>query len=409
MIRGAACCFSFSRTPERIAARSRNEYIYTMTDTGGGICPAKSPVKDTEEINMTMKRSLSVLLVLCMALSRLLCGMSVYAEGGTPAESPAFEQSVTVDGVIITVKAQEGVFPADAVLWAENVTNAEQEKIGTAVEEALDAGKKVGASYAFDVKVLDAAGHELQPPEGSDVRISFGPDRVNDSNLEPEIYHITESEAGGRLSAEKLESEADRSAATVAADTDGFSFYSVVFTYEQQNYTFDSNEIGYAGNYSVRLDDILSACYLSGDVTNAVVSDTEFLSVGKNGSGYWMVTVRKYFPVPQTLTVTINRTDYHINVSALLTGGEVSYVDENGTVNTCYDYEVFSAGSSAVSEGWWVLDSTTGGTVPLRVTVSGNVDLIIADGVDITFEEGIHVPWGSSLTIYGQSGQTGTL
>lgn len=56
-----------------------------------------------------------------------------------------------------------------------------------------------------------------------------------------------------------------------------------------------------------------------------------------------------------------------------------------------------------------MLDSTTGGTVPLRVTVSGNVDLIIADGVDITFEEGIHVPWGSSLTIYGQSGQTGTL
>ena len=154
------------------------------------------------------------------------------------------------------------------------MTNAEQEMIGTAVEESLDAGKKVGASYSFDVKVLDAAGHELQPPEGSDVRISFGLDRVNDSNLEPEIYHITESEAGGRLSAEKLESEADRSAATVAADTDGFSSYSVVFTYEQQNYTFDSNEIGYAGNYSVRLDDILSACYLSGDVTNAVVSDT---------------------------------------------------------------------------------------------------------------------------------------
>ena len=133
------------------------------------------------------------------------------------------------------------------------------------------------------MKVLDAAGYELQPPEESDVRISFGLDRVNDSNLEPEIYHITESEAGGRLSAEKLESEADRSAATVAADTDGFSSYSVVFTYEQQNYTFDSNEIGYAGNYSVRLDDILSACYLSVDVTvNAAFrkapSEPEFVS-----------------------------------------------------------------------------------------------------------------------------------
>ncbi|MBQ7719499.1 MAG: hypothetical protein IJT56_02845 [Clostridia bacterium] len=55
------------------------------------------------------------------------------------------------------------------MLGAENVTNAEQEKIDTAVEEALDSGKKVGASYAFDVKVLDAAGHELQPPEGCDV------------------------------------------------------------------------------------------------------------------------------------------------------------------------------------------------------------------------------------------------
>ena len=69
-----------------------------------------------------------------MALSRLLCGMSVYADCRTDAESPAFEQSVTVDGVIITVKAPEGVFPADAVLWAEKVTNAVQEKIDTAVE-----------------------------------------------------------------------------------------------------------------------------------------------------------------------------------------------------------------------------------------------------------------------------------
>ena len=40
-----------------------------------------------------------------MTLSQLLCGMSVYADGRTDAESPAFEQSVTVDGVIITVKA----------------------------------------------------------------------------------------------------------------------------------------------------------------------------------------------------------------------------------------------------------------------------------------------------------------
>ena len=79
----------------------------------------------------------------------------------------------------------------------------------------------------------------------------------------------------------------------------------MVFTYEQQNYTFDSNEIGYAGNYSVRLDDILSACYLSADVTvNAAFrkapSEPEFVGHQMVLSG--QLGLHFYMSIPEGMT-----------------------------------------------------------------------------------------------------------
>ena len=48
-------------------------------------------------------------------------------------------------------------------------------------------------------------------------------------------------------------------------------------------------------------------------------------------------------------------------------------------------------------------------TIPSRVTVSGTANLILADGFKLTVNNGIGVGNGNSLTIYGQSGSTGTL
>ena len=46
---------------------------------------------------------------------------------------------------------------------------------------------------------------------------------------------------------------------------------------------------------------------------------------------------------------------------------------------------------------------------PQRVTVTGDVHLILTDGCTLTVNGGIQVEKGNSLTIYGQSEQTGTM
>lgn len=101
-----------------------------------------------------------------------------------------------------------------------------------------------------------------------------------------------------------------------------------------------------------------------------------------------------------------------------------SYIDENGIAQTHGANELTSSDHELTS-GWYVVNGNVGITPYLdcynnstkRINVSGDVKLILADGatLDVTHTEtpsvsgGIHVPAGSSLTIYRQSEGTGVL
>lgn len=95
----------------------------------------------------------------------------------------------------------------------------------------------------------------------------------------------------------------------------------------------------------------------------------------------------------------------------------VSYLDASGNLQTCatateVTAEYLAGKSYTLSAGWYVVqDTVTIGTAetPQRITVSGDVHLILADGCDFTVNGGIGVKEGNSLTIYGQSAGTGTL
>ena len=105
-------------------------------------------------------------------------------------------------------------------------------------------------------------------------------------------------------------------------------------------------------------------------------------------------------------------------VSALA-DGEVSYLyyaDEAaviaGTTSTgsCTDYTVVSdqtAWGAADTTSWYVVNSTV--TISDRITVSGDVRLILANGCTLTASAGIGVASGNSLTIYGQSADESTM
>ena len=85
----------------------------------------------------------------------------------------------------------------------------------------------------------------------------------------------------------------------------------------------------------------------------------------------------------------------------------VTYIDENNQPQTCGEYTEVTNGLTAWSSGWYVVEGNV--TIAPRVTVSGDVKLILTDGCNLTVDRGIDVLEGNALTIYGQSGGTGRL
>ncbi len=63
--------------------------------------------------------------------------------------------------------------------------------------------------------------------------------------------------------------------------------------------------------------------------------------------------------------------------------------------------------NDTLSDGWYVLDASR--TFEGRITVSGSVRLILTDGMTLTAEKGIRVPEGATLSIYGQTNDSGKL
>lgn len=101
-------------------------------------------------------------------------------------------------------------------------------------------------------------------------------------------------------------------------------------------------------------------------------------------------------------------------VSLLSTQENVSYIDptdESDRNKTCLSATVVTESDATWSGdnngGWYVVN----GNVPIssRVTVTGNVHLILADECSLTVNGGINVGSDNSLTIYGQAEGTGAL
>ncbi|MDO4516374.1 MAG: S-layer homology domain-containing protein [Bacillota bacterium] len=96
---------------------------------------------------------------------------------------------------------------------------------------------------------------------------------------------------------------------------------------------------------------------------------------------------------------------------ALAEGG-VSYLNENGDKQTCASATEVTRGDTNWSDGWYVVrgNMTIGtDTEPQRVTVTGDVHLILTDGCELTVTGGIQVAGNNNLTIYAQSTDESTM
>ncbi|MBQ6347745.1 MAG: InlB B-repeat-containing protein, partial [Clostridia bacterium] len=230
---------------------------------------------------------------------------------GVEPEPAAFEQSMTVNGVVVTVKAEPGVFPANAALSVKRVPVYRQRQADAAVEEVRDEDQNVAVSYTFDIKVINPdTGEEYQPAEGQTVNVSFALAEVADENLTTNVYHVTEEK--GELTAEALDVTTEVTPetgeeTTATVETDGFSIYQVEFTYNKLEYVLP-------GNTSVAMSEILSALGLSGEVTAVEVSDTSLFSASDE-SGEWVVTAHRAFSTTEWMKVTIGGVAYEITVT----------------------------------------------------------------------------------------------
>ncbi len=96
--------------------------------------------------------------------------------------------------------------------------------------------------------------------------------------------------------------------------------------------------------------------------------------------------------------------------TAALAVDSVTYIDAEGNSQTTQSgTEVTGITSSTtnLSAGWYVVTDSV--TISGRITVSGEVHLILTDGYTLTASDGITVSTGNSLTIYGQTQGTGAL
>ncbi|MBQ8983451.1 MAG: InlB B-repeat-containing protein [Lachnospiraceae bacterium] len=283
-----------------------------------------------------------------------------HAEKGT-----AFRKSQTVDGITVSVSADEGVFPEGAALRVEKVSDALGQQIDQAVGTVRDDNAMVAQAYTFDIKVLDENGNEIQPADGQTVNVSFAMDEVSNQNLTADVYHIPEED--GSFVAEEL--NATESGDTVTAVADGFSYYTVEFTYDEKQYVMQ-------GDSSVALVDILSfvgitkadgSAATDSDITAVSVSNESLFSAS-NESGEWMVTAHQAFSTDEWLKVTVDGVEYEIVVTDDAGAGVYKI-----TITSAHaEWNFMGSWSSQTVEGVYVELLDSQGTSVTNGTINGS-------------------------------------
>ena len=166
----------------------------------------------------------------------------------------------------ITVTAAPGVFPAGAVLSVTRVTAAQQAQVDRAVDRVQDDQMQVVVSYAFDIKILDENGNELQPADGQTVNVSFSLAEVANTNLQTTVYHM-EEQGNGTMSAERLSTQ--ESGQTVTAQSNGFSTYVITFSTEKDRH------FSVLADTTIAVSEVISAVGWTGSPTAVQLSPPE--------------------------------------------------------------------------------------------------------------------------------------
>ena len=263
-------------------------------------------------------------------------------------QSAPFSQSCVVDGVYITVFADEGVFPVDARLIAGSASDNTRASAEEAVEDQRGSDRNVVASYVFDITIVDENWNEIQPDtsKGS-VKVAFSLDEVSNDNLDVEIYHIVED---GGTSAQRLDASTEGD--TVVAETEGFSAYTLQVTYDVKMYEFTT--------LPAKLSQILTEVVLNGTpVAAPIPSDASLITVTPDQNGDYDIDCTGTFSSIESLKVQLSdgQTYEILLTQGYMQAGSGSLIYENGFNQSAQELVDVVLGNGVVAS-----NQTRGGT-----------------------------------------------
>ena len=155
---------------------------------------------------------------------------------------------------------------------------------------------------------------------------------------------------------------------------------------------------------------------VAADKTTAGIDDTVTLTVTPEDSNTLYSLKAAYTDSDSTehrisvtgsgSTYTFTMPNADVTVTAAFSDG-LGYDDGSEGGKTTQSWTWLASGSASLSEGWYSAQESM--TISERIVVTGDVKLVLADGVTLTIPKGITVEGDNKLTVYGQSGGTGTL
>lgn len=173
-------------------------------------------------------------------------GKSLSKEAETVEESQeavedaeeAFQQEKEISGVLVSVKADPGVFPSGAKLQVKKVGKAAEWKVDSALrEKLLENQENLLQSMIFDISVLNKDGEEVQPDNTKgEVKVQFShiPFLQEDAEKQISVFHLDSVDAAAeKLAAEKIEEK--ESAVEISAEH--FSLFAVSLVKKENSFS----------------------------------------------------------------------------------------------------------------------------------------------------------------------------
>lgn len=216
-------------------------------------------------------------------------------------DHPAFKYAKNfVDGVTVTVSAEEGILPAGTRAEIKEVTEQVEQAVAEKVEKdvAEEEPVVVSAVLAYDITLYDADGNILDDSwsENGSVKVEFSGNKIEEKSKEAdkvEIMHVemdsveersilTEKESINLESvAEPMEVAGDTEIQEISFEAEHFSTYTIVFTYNS----------GRSKNVTIHLMDVDTREEIGTSNQNFTGEGVNFYPGGRNQDGFMQIAI----------------------------------------------------------------------------------------------------------------------